>query len=614
MSKPGTEVLARDQSDEEPRGSPVDLHLGDPGARIVTFSGSWWVRIGELSLLTAGLVCAALEAWRPGFLGLGRVWLWLIATASVAGAASSGRKSARRVCMATYTSIALLLVSSALRSGAIPAGDLGGLRVVILGVDGATWDVLRPMMAAGEAPNFQRLVREGATGVLQSEEPSLSPRVWTTIAAGVGPETHGAQDFFSSQASIQVKRMWEVVADRGGKVGLWGWLLTWPPVELKGFVLPSWMAGGPETWPPELGFYQRLREGGGESSVADLAGTVRESVRNGVRLPTLVRAGAVTARMRLEGWSDERSTPVTAVLQGQMGSDIFLHHYRRLGPDFAAFVFYGTDTLAHRYWKDFQPAAFEGARAEPGPYRDAIPAAYREVDGILGRFFETVDERTVLVVVSDHGTGPEPDLVSKHSIRPGALVRVLELGDEVRAFSVGIHVHLREAGREPGTEVSRFVARLTDLTVSGRPLFEVRSVTAGEYAIALRFQPQPGAVAQWPGGDAPVSDFLAASPFSGGHNLRGIIGLWGPSVRAGAELTGADLRDVAPTVLTLLGCPLSEQMDGDVLWEAFQEGARKVLIVERVDDYGPPGHQSMTRTDEETEKLQKKLRALGYLD
>jgi len=580
----------------------------------VRFSGTSWVRIGELSLLAAGLVCAVLEAWRPGFLGLGRAWLWLIAAAAVAGAASSRRKSARWVCIATYASIALLLAGSALRSRAIPAGELGGRRVVILGVDGATWDVLRPMMAAGEAPNFQRLVREGATGVLHSEEPSLSPRVWTTIAAGVGPETHGARDFFSSQTSIKVKRIWEVVADRGGKVGLWGWLLTWPPVELKGFVVPSWMAGGPETWPPELGFYQRLREGGGGGAVADLVGTVREGVRNGVRLPTLVRAAALTVRMRLGGWSDERSTPATAVLQGQMGSDIFLHHYRRLGPDFAAFVFYGTDTVAHRYWKDFQPAAFEGEAAEPGPYRDAIPAAYREVDGILGRLFETVDERTVLVVVSDHGTGPEPDLVNKHSIRPRALVRVLELGDEVHAFSVGIHVHLREAGREPGAEVPPFVARLTEVTVSGRPLFEIQSVTADEHAIALRFQPEPGAVAQWPGGEASVSDFLTASPFSGGHNLRGIIGLWGPEVKAGAELTSADLRDVAPTVLTLLGCPLSRQMDGDILREAFQEGARKRLIVERVDDYGPPAHRSMARSDEETERLREKLRDLGYLD
>jgi len=72
-----------------------------------------------------------------------------------------------------------------------------GARVVLIGLDAATWDVMRPLMQAGELPNIRSLVDRGWSGVLRSMEPTLSPMVWTTIASGRLPAHHGIFGFLA---------------------------------------------------------------------------------------------------------------------------------------------------------------------------------------------------------------------------------------------------------------------------------------------------------------------------------------------------------------------------------------------------------------------------------
>src|SRR5580765_8581596 len=74
-----------------------------------------------------------------------------------------------------------------------PAAERG--RVIVFGIDGGDWQVIDPLIAGGRMPAMARLVREGASGVLMSMEPSASPSLWTTIATGVGPDRHGIHGF-----------------------------------------------------------------------------------------------------------------------------------------------------------------------------------------------------------------------------------------------------------------------------------------------------------------------------------------------------------------------------------------------------------------------------------
>ena len=77
-------------------------------------------------------------------------------------------------------------------------------RVVLVGVDGASWSVIDPLLAAGELPSLAAMSKRGITAELETVEPLNSPTVWTSIATGRSPDAHGVTDFLDSSISVQV--------------------------------------------------------------------------------------------------------------------------------------------------------------------------------------------------------------------------------------------------------------------------------------------------------------------------------------------------------------------------------------------------------------------------
>jgi predicted AlkP superfamily phosphohydrolase/phosphomutase len=68
-------------------------------------------------------------------------------------------------------------------------------RVLIVGLDGATLDLIEPWAAAGDLPNLARLMRAGAWGRLRSTNPPATFPAWTSLMTGVNPGKHGIYDF-----------------------------------------------------------------------------------------------------------------------------------------------------------------------------------------------------------------------------------------------------------------------------------------------------------------------------------------------------------------------------------------------------------------------------------
>ena len=68
-------------------------------------------------------------------------------------------------------------------------------RVIVIGLDGATWDLIKPWAKGGELPAFRRLMDEGAWGILESTIPPLSPSAWVSIYTGCKPSKHGIFGF-----------------------------------------------------------------------------------------------------------------------------------------------------------------------------------------------------------------------------------------------------------------------------------------------------------------------------------------------------------------------------------------------------------------------------------
>jgi predicted AlkP superfamily phosphohydrolase/phosphomutase len=102
---------------------------------------------------------------------------------------------------------------------------------------------------------------------------------------------------------------------------------------------------------------------------------------------------------------------------------------------------------------------------------------------------------------------------------------------------------------------------------------------------------------------------------SGSHRDNGIFLAEGPGVKSGYTVDGANIVDVAPTILHLLGVPVPEDMDGRVLTDVLEgEAAGKVAIGAAASER--PARSASTDgeyTAEDKAVIAERLRALGYI-
>ena len=105
---------------------------------------------------------------------------------------------------------------------------------------------------------------------------------------------------------------------------------------------------------------------------------------------------------------------------------------------------------------------------------------------------------------------------------------------------------------------------------------------------------------------------MPADSTTGTHSRDGIFIAWGKGIAAGAELKPPNLRDVGPTALASLGCPLTTDMDGRALTEVFDDVTE---LAREGSSYrvSMPTEGSVYNAGEEAE-LRDRLQALGYIE
>ena len=74
-------------------------------------------------------------------------------------------------------------------------------KLIVVGLDAATFDVIDPLVEAGDLPNLAGLLDRGARGTLRSTTHPLTPLAWTTMVSGVNAGKHGIWDFSERDAS-----------------------------------------------------------------------------------------------------------------------------------------------------------------------------------------------------------------------------------------------------------------------------------------------------------------------------------------------------------------------------------------------------------------------------
>lgn len=320
--------------------------------------------------------------------------------------------------MACLFALLLTCLIGGCRTGHAPRED--GRKVVFVAIDGADWRIIDEMIAAGGLPNIARMVQTGARGTLTGMPLFLSPALWTTMVTGVGPGEHGITDFVYEDAAgnqqmvtsnmRRRRAIWDILGERGHRVGIFGWLATWPAYPVNGHLVSSY------------GAYVLNREAPLEKLSRPLKGTFVAG------LPDLTYPPAIEDEMRSlmvkpEDLTDAeigRFADFSAAQPGSRAESLldsirFTYAadrafaamartiYEREEPDFHTVYLSGVDVLSHRLWHFTFESPFSATAAERERFGRAIPEYYRHVDAEVGWYLERAGPHTTVVLASDHG-------------------------------------------------------------------------------------------------------------------------------------------------------------------------------------------------------------------
>jgi predicted AlkP superfamily phosphohydrolase/phosphomutase len=294
----------------------------------------------------------------------------------------------------------------------VQAAPQNRMRVVILGVDGATWTVMRPLLQAGKLPHIKQLMDAGAHGAFQSMEPTLSPVIWTTIATGKPMSEHGITHFVTDQWDQsgklltsnlrRVKALWNILSEHKRSVGVVGWFVTWPAERVNGFMVSSY-AGIGRAWKGRLR-HDIPQQTYPEDLMQDIEPFMEEAEEHLNR-----RFHDIFDRLDMSRLNETQRRVVEdtrdVLLADMLNANVGLHLYEAQHPDFFALYLGGTDVAGHRFWKYLYPKAlaFNVSPEQVAMLGDVLVNYYLYIDQVVGRVMAAVDPNTLIMLISDHG-------------------------------------------------------------------------------------------------------------------------------------------------------------------------------------------------------------------
>lgn len=533
-------------------------------------------------------------------------------------------------------------------------------RVVVLGFDGGTWDLLDPLIQAGKMPNLGALVKRGARSRMRSVRPPVTAPAWISMATGVNPGRHGCFDFNRPENAlgalrplqtwdIAEKTFYEVLEERGRRTVLVNLPGTFPPLTRQVTLTSLLTRGDQAVFPrdlmerhPELASY-RVFPDATLRARGDTAAYLRD-----IRALEQSRAACVKALwdepwdiffavVSGTDWASHEAFP--ALLRGEWDRfpeavAIFQDADRllgwmaeRLGPEDhlllvsdhgfceAKGVLFLNEWLIRKGYArpDFSRPGFPPShRMEEAAQAEALRGAFHPPPFALGAAFGFAPARLAAKVLRRMGLRwPYSLAVDASNSRASALT----------AEASGVTVH--DAGRwsdgsVPGEQVPALVAELRERlatlkdpdgelafgAVLGREEVYHGICTGDAPHVVL----EPG---RW--GLAAAVRSLPGKPFvrhsMGIHSPEGIFAGFGPSFRSGAEVEGVSVTDIAPLLFHLSGEPIPTDLDGTLRNEMFREG----FLESRPPSYREilPPHR--VKGSLEAQEIQDRLRGLGYM-
>lgn len=315
-------------------------------------------------------------------------------------------------------------------------------RALVLGLDGASFDVIHPLVRAGRLPNLGAWMAAGQHTALHSTVPPMTFPSWTSFLTGLEPGSHGVFDFtqklpgryrirFTNASDRAGASLYERVTRSGGSVLALGMPATFPPEPVAGLLV--------------CGFDAPVSTGSDPRRASDPALYRTLAERVGPWMTPDLDEGAADG-----AWHEHAVDVLLARVDRKLAFALeALAELRRRGddPQLMTIVFAESDTVAHHFWRDHDPASPRHDPAASRKRRGAVATVYERLDEACGVLRRAFGEEAACFVVSDHGSG-------------GAARRVVHLNRHLEACGL---LRRRTRGGGPGLDALARSSRDTAL-------------------------------------------------------------------------------------------------------------------------------------------------------
>jgi predicted AlkP superfamily phosphohydrolase/phosphomutase len=550
-------------------------------------------------------------------------------------------------------------------------------KVMVIGLDGATFNLIGPWIEEGKMPTLRRLMKEGASGVLTTTLPPISSSAWVSFATGKNPGKHGLVDFVHPrQNSYQIsivspqqrasKAIWNLLSETGRKVGIVGMPVTYPPEEVNGFMISDFLtpsASDDYTYPLSL------RE------------ELDQAVGGFPLLPD--------ERYRSTKFLDKFIADMVTDVEGRLEGALYLLENKEW--DFFFLLFWSSDMLQHETWRLLDKSHPQHDPQAAERYMGLIVDFHQRLDEAVRRLLDKVGPEDLVVIMSDHGFGPVHSffLVNNWLLEIGLLklkrrfltrlkyalfrlgftplgafrlAKALRLGflrrrfrfqrggglmkrlflsfadldwSRTKAFAVGSfgQIYINVAGKRPQgivqpgkeyedlrEEIAARAQEIRDPRTGEKVVERVyrrEEIYAGpllEKAPDLVLQPRNWEYMAFGHADFGASHVIEPIfGMSGHHRPDGIVILAGEGVQEGVRLQEANIMDLAPTILYAMGIPIPSDMDGRLLAEAFTPEFLSKVEVQYTDELSDRPTGEDEYSTADEEEIRERLRGLGYV-
>ena len=274
-------------------------------------------------------------------------------------------------------------------------------RVLVICLDGATFDLLDPWIASGRLPTLKRFMDEGVRGRLESVVPPITAPAWASFMTGKNPGKHGVYYFvnrgydtdrttFVDSRSRSGKVLWHLLGEAGKKVLVLNVPTTYPPEQVNGALVSDFLTPPGKrdfTYPPSL--VGELEERFGEYPL---------------HLKTLMFSAGISVASAQRLLSELRH-------EVKVKFDVAHYLLDKVEADFCILHILGTDRVQHELWSLFDPQDPRHSGEMGRQCAESVIDYFVQIDAEIARLCEKFDKDTATFIISDHGFGPIHKLI-----------------------------------------------------------------------------------------------------------------------------------------------------------------------------------------------------------